>query len=334
MTPPARTALRRDSSPDAVLDATATFALEAVEGLSAIPKRIPAKYFYDAAGSQLFEQITALPEYYPTRTELEILRASTGELSRLLPAGAAIVEFGSGSTTKVRILLQATAMPAAYVPVDISAEFLASEAARLKTDQPQLSVLPVAADFTLPFDLPPEVATRPRIGFFPGSTIGNFEPDEAVAFLRQAAAVLGATASLVIGVDLVKDPQILFDAYNDAQGVTARFNRNMLVRMNRELGANFDPDAFDHCAFYDRERQRIEMHLVSRERQQVRVAGRSFSFRAGESIHTENSYKYTVASFSVLAQAAGWVNRAVLLDANRYFSVHVLECEQQGTARR
>ena len=327
MTALAPTARRRRNSGDKPIVAATAFAIDVLEGLCAVPKRIPSKYFYDVAGSQLFEQITELPEYYPTRTELEILRTHAGRLLSLLPSGAAVVEFGSGSTAKARILLGAIAMPVAYVPVDISSEFLASEAARLKSDQPQLCVLPVAADFTLPFELPAAVAKHPIIGFFPGSTIGNFEPHQAVAFLRQAAGVLGPAASLVIGVDLVKDPQILFDAYNDAQGVTARFNLNLLVRINSELGANFDPASFEHHAFFNRELRRVEMHLASLRRQKVRVAGRSVDFRAGETIHTENSYKYTVPSFTALAHGAGWLSRAVFTDPNQYFSVHVLQRE-------
>lgn len=323
----APTARQRRDSGDKPLAVAAAFATDVLEGLCAAPKRIPSKYFYDAAGSALFEQITELPEYYPTRTEFGILRTDTGGLRSLLPARAAIVEFGSGSTAKARILLDAVAAPVAYVPVDISSEFLAHEAKRLKSDQPQLCVLPVAADFTQTFKLPAAVAGHPVIGFFPGSTIGNFEPHQAVAFLRQAAEVLGPTASFVIGVDLIKDPQILFDAYNDAQGVTARFNLNLLVRINRELGANFDLASFEHHAFFNRELRRVEMHLASLRRQKVRVAGRNIDFRAGETIHTENSYKYTIPSFAALAHGAGWLSRAVFTDPNQYFSVHVLQSE-------
>jgi dimethylhistidine N-methyltransferase len=319
MTVLARSALR----PDGVADTAATLATDAVEGLTAAPKRIPAKYFYDAAGSQLFQQITELPEYYPTRTELQILTARRHELGALIPSGAALVEFGSGSTEKARLLLQAAAF-AVYVPVDISGEFLAEEAGRLKRDLPQLLILPVAGDFAEPFALPPEARSRLRVGFFPGSTIGNFEPFQACAFLRHIAGVLGHDATLIVGVDLVKDPETLFKAYNDSQGITARFNRNVLVRMNRELGANFDPCAFEHHAFYNRELSRIEMHLASRKRQKIRVAGRSIELRAGETIHTENSYKYTIDKFAALAQGAGWMSRAVFTDPRHYFSIHVL----------
>ena len=315
----ARSALR----PDGVADTALVFAVDVVEGLTASPKRIPAKYFYDATGSQLFQQITELPEYYPTRTEMQILTSRRQQLGALLPSGAALVEFGSGSTEKARIVLQAAAF-AVYVPVDISGDFLAEEVSRLKGDLPQLLVLPVAGDFVEPFVLPAEARARLRVGFFPGSTIGNFEPFQACAFLRHIAGVLGADATLIVGVDLVKDPETLFKAYNDSQGITARFNRNVLVRMNRELGANFDPCAFEHHAFYNRELSRIEMHLASRKRQKVRVAGRTIELRAGETIHTENSYKYTVDTFAALAQGAGWVSRAVFTDPRHYFSIHVL----------
>jgi dimethylhistidine N-methyltransferase len=319
MTVLARTALQ----PDGVADTASAFATDVVEGLTATPKRIPAKYFYDAAGSQLFQQITALPEYYPTRTELQILTTRRHQLAALLPPDAALVEFGSGSTEKARIVLEAAGF-AVYVPVDISGEFLAEEVGRLKRDLPQLLVLPVAGDFVEPFALPAEAQSRLRVGFFPGSTIGNFEPFQASAFLRHIAGVLGAGATLIVGVDLVKDPETLFKAYNDSQGITARFNRNVLVRMNRELGANFDPCAFEHHAFYNRELSRIEMHLASRKRQKVRVAGRTIELRAGETIHTENSYKYTIDTFAALAQGAGWVSRAVFTDPQHYFSIHVL----------
>src|SRR4051812_13318194 len=211
------------------------FARDVLQGLSAHPKSLPPKYFYDQTGSELFEQITALPEYYPTRCELRILREHAPEIARLLPAGAALVEFGSGSSKKVRLLLQAAPQLVSYVPVDISADFLQQEAARLQRDFP-VAVEPVAADFTEPFELPPSVSSLRRCGFFPGSTIGNFEPYQAATFLRHAGQVLGEDAILIVGVDLEKDAGILHQAYNDAQGVTAAFNLNLLKRINRELG--------------------------------------------------------------------------------------------------
>jgi dimethylhistidine N-methyltransferase len=302
---------------------TSAFASDVIDGLSQQPKRLSPKYFYDAMGSELFEQITLLPEYYPTRTELGILRDRGGAISAIIPDGAALVEFGAGATTKVRLLLDQCAF-AAYVPVDISGDFLKAQADALRKDFPALDVYPVAADFTAPFALPDAVKAMPKVGFFPGSTLGNFEPHEACVFLRSARDILGHDAQLVIGVDLEKDERVLHEAYNDAAEVTARFNLNVLVRINRELGGNFDISAFSHRAIYNRERHRIEMHLISRKAQSVRVLGRNFSFRAGESIHTENSYKYSLARFTALARAAGWTPSASWTDAAGMFSVHAL----------
>jgi dimethylhistidine N-methyltransferase len=299
------------------------FARDVIAGLSARRKTLSAKYFYDDRGSALFEQITTLPEYYPTRTELGILAQRAPDIARLIPAGAALIEFGSGSTVKARIVL-ATAAVAAYVPVDISAGFLNSEAGRLKRDLPRLQILPVAADFTKPFDLPAAIRARPRVGFFPGSTIGNFEPVEAEKFLRHAARLLGGGAHFIVGVDLVKDAAVLDAAYNDAAGVTAEFNLNLLRRINRELGADFDLERFRHRALFDPARSRIEMHIESRAAQTIRLDGRAIAFAAGETIHTENSYKYTIESFRTLAARAGWTSVAAWTDAAGYFSVHAL----------
>jgi dimethylhistidine N-methyltransferase len=300
------------------------FARDVVSGLTARPKRLPPKYFYDEAGAQLFEEITALPEYYPTRCELAILRERAADIARFFPEGSALVEFGSGSSRKVRILLAAAPTIAAYVPVDISSEMLSQEAEALRRDHPQLAVLPVEADFTQPFVLPAAVASRARTGFFPGSTIGNFEPHEACAFLRHAGRTLGGGAGLIIGVDLVKEASILHAAYNDAAGVTAKFNLNLLARINRELDGDFDLASFSHKAFYNSVRQRIEMHLVSKQRQKVKVAGRVIEFRAGETIHTENSYKYTLETFGALARGSGWTPKSVWTDAGGNFSIHAL----------
>ena len=301
-----------------------SFAAEALAGLTAIPKRVPPKFFYDSAGSDLFERITELAEYYPTRCELEILRAHAADIAALIPRGTALIEFGSGSSRKTRLLLGAASTIAAYVPVDISAEFLRQQALGLHAEYPDVAMLPVAADFLSPFDLPAQVSALPRVGFFPGSTIGNLEAHEAAAFLQQAGRILGAGAVLVIGVDLIKDEKVLFKAYNDSTGVTAEFNRNVLTRMNRELSANFDLASFEHHAFYNVERSRIEMHLASLRRQRVSVCGVSIAFRAGETIHTESSYKYTIESFQCLARGAGWMPVTVWTDASKYFSVHVL----------
>src|SRR4051812_499579 len=288
----ARTALRYSARYEAA--ASETFAEHVIHGLGDRPKWLSAKYFYDSTGSDLFEQITALPEYYPTRTELGILEKNARAMSAYIPLAAALVEFGTGSTRKARILLNASPQISAYVPVDISAEFLGTQAAALRRDVSNLAILPVAADFTRDFDLPPQIRARPRVGFFPGSTIGNFEPEDAAEFLRQAARILGHGATMIVGIDLIKDEAVLNAAYDDAAGVTAKFNLNVLARMNRELGGNFDTSAFRHRAFYNAEGHRIEMHLESLKDQTVTVAGRTFDFARGETIHTENSYKYTV----------------------------------------
>jgi dimethylhistidine N-methyltransferase len=302
---------------------TSAFALDALEGLTHTPKTLSPKYFYDAAGSDLFEQITLLPEYYPTRTELGILRDRGAEIAKLIPKGAALVEFGAGATTKVRLLLQNCAF-AAYVPVDISGEFLGLQANALRKDFPDLAVHPVIGDFTKSFELPADVRNMPKVGFFPGSTIGNFEPEEASRFLCRAAEILGKDALLILGVDLEKDEGLLHAAYNDAADVTAKFNLNLLVRMNRELGANFDASSFAHRAVYNRRQHRIEMHLFSRKAQKVRLCGRTISFAANESIHTENSYKYSIPRLAALAKASGWRLDTSWTDANGMFSVHAL----------
>jgi len=305
------------------------FGRDVIAGLTARPKTLPPKYFYDEAGAQLFEAITATPEYYPTRCEMEILRDRASEIAQFTPQGSALVEFGSGSSRKARLVLAATPGIAAYVPVDISSKMLADEAQTLRRDWPHLRVIPVEADFSEPFTLPPDVAALPRVGFFPGSTIGNFEPHEACAFMRHAGRMLGREAVLIIGVDLIKDADILNAAYDDAAGITAKFNLNLLTRINRELGANFDPAAFSHHAFYNAERHRIEMHLASKKRQKVKVAGRVIDFRLGETIHTENSYKYSVESFLALARGSGWSPLATWTDTGGRFSVHVLRFEKE-----
>jgi dimethylhistidine N-methyltransferase len=318
-----------------VVDAAATeFATDVVNGLTADPKRLSPKYFYDHAGSDLFEQITELPDYYPTRTEVAILNAHAADISALIPPNAALIEFGSGSSTKTRIVLSAAETLGAYVPVDISGQFLHQQVVALRCEYPKLQVLPVAADFTKPFALPEAVRMMPRVGFFPGSTIGNFEPHEAAAFLRHAGCILGRGATFIVGVDLVKDTQVLQRAYNDAQGVTAKFNLNLLTRINRELGAKFNEACFEHHAFFNRERSRIEMHLASLKRQRIKVCGECVEFRAGETIHTESSYKYSVESFGALARGAGWTPTTVWTDAQNYFSVHVLTLPNGGNGRR
>jgi dimethylhistidine N-methyltransferase len=305
-------------------------AADVLEGLRATPKRLPPKYFYDATGSRLFEQITKAPEYYLTRCELGILRENAAAIAKLIPPGACLVEFGSGSSVKVRILLQAAAQIAAYVPVDIAADVLEREAGVLRQDFPKLSVAPLAGDFTRTVELPASMKAMPKVGFFPGSTIGNFEPHEAAAFLRNAGGILGRDSILIIGVDLIKDSAILNAAYNDTAGITEAFNLNLLARINRELGADFKVETFEHHAFYNRERHRIEMHLASAKRQKVKVCGETIDFRAGETIHTENSYKYSVQSFDALARGSSWTPAGVWTDAKSYFSVHALKCGEKG----
>ena len=303
-------------------DERAAFAADVLSGLKAAPKRLLPKYFYDDAGSLLFERITELPEYYPTRTEIGILREHAVDICKLIPEGAALVEFGAGAAKKARILLRAAPQLAAYVPVDICAEMIEREAAELRADFPKLKVLPVKADITTPFTLPDEAKAAPaRVGFFPGSTIGNFEPHEAAGFLRNAAQILGKGATLIIGVDLIKPVEVLTAAYNDKAGVTAKFNCNLLKRINRELGGTFKLDCFEHHAIYNVERHRIEMHLASRKRQRVKVAGETIDFRAGETIHTENSYKYSVESLAALARGTGWTPALAWRDAKKYFSI-------------
>lgn len=290
--------------------------------LSQTPHRISPKWFYDAEGSRLFDAICELPEYYPTRTELALLDRHGPDIARRIGPGAEIVEFGAGSLRKVRLLLDALQRPAGLLPIDISAEHLWASSAQLRRDRPGLAVTPLAADLTRAgLTLPP--AAGPRVGFFPGSSIGNFEPDDALALLRRWAGWLDG--GLLIGVDLVKDPDLLHAAYNDAQGVTARFNRNLLARANAELGANFELARWAHGAFYHPALQRIEMHLISRCDQVVQLCGLSQPVAEGESLHTENSYKYTVAGFQRLAERAGFRPEGVWVDGRRWFSLHWLK---------
>jgi dimethylhistidine N-methyltransferase len=282
------------------------FENDVLEGLALPQKTISAKHLYDEEGSRLFEAITELPEYYPTRTEIGLLESAAPEIASFISDGATLVEFGSGASTKTRLILDAAPQTAVYVPVDISEEALAAAAAAINADYPKLIVAPLAGDFTEVIDLPEAALGRPRTGFFPGSTIGNFEHDDAVAFMAAARRLLRSGAQFVVGVDLVKDVAVLEAAYDDAQGVTAAFNKNLLTRINRELDGDFDLEAFDHRAIWNADKSRIEMHLVSKKDQTVRLAGQTFSFRAGETIHTENSHKFTPEGFEALAEKAGW----------------------------
>lgn len=300
------------------------FRAAVVDGLSQPQKRLPSKYFYDERGSKLFEQITQLPEYYPTRTEVALLRTHAVEFAELIGPHASLVEFGSGSSTKVRILLDALEAPSAYIPIDISREHLIESAKELADAYPDLRVVPVAADYTQPLELPDIPDEVVRIGFFPGSTIGNFAYAEAVDFLHTVATELGTDNGLLIGVDLKKDPAILHAAYNDAAGITAEFNLNILHHINRELGADFNLDGFTHDARWQPEKGRIEMHLVSNGKQTVSVDGHKFEFVEGESIHSEDSHKYTIAEFHALAAEAGWRAYRHWTDADNLFSIHYL----------
>lgn len=305
--------------------ATAAFRADVLAGLGAPRKALPPKYFYDEAGSRLFDLICRLPEYYPTRTELQILTARARDIAAAAGRRATLIEFGSGSSEKVRLLLDAMEEPAGYVPIDISGAHMRAAVARLARDYPSLAMVPVEADFTRPLALPAAAGEGRRLGFFPGSTIGNFTPDAATAFLANAGAVLGPGAALVVGFDLAKAAEVLDAAYNDRQGVTAAFNLNLLARINRELGANFDLARFRHSAFYDPSEGRVEMHLESLADQSVRIDGETVAFARGETIHTENSYKYTLSAFALMAQRAGWTGRATWTDARGWFAVAVLE---------
>lgn len=298
------------------------FAAAALAGLTKHQKELPSKFFYDEDGSRLFDRICELPEYYPTRTEIALFRAKAGEIARAIGPDVELIEFGAGSLLKARMILEALKTPRAYVPIDISGDYLRQMAAKLERALPNVPVHPVVADFTKPLKLPATSARR--AGFFPGSTIGNLTYGEALVFLCRAAALLKG-GGLLIGVDLVKDPSILHAAYNDAAGVTEAFNKNMLVRANRELDANFDLDAFAHYAFYNPPHRRIEMHLMSLKAQKVSVAGTSISFSEGETIHTENSLKYTPDGFRALAREAGFTPKQMWTDPDRLFSVHWLE---------
>ena len=303
----------------------AALVADAVSGLSAPRKTLPCKWLYDAEGARLFEAITRLPEYYPTRTETKILTEQAEAIAAAIGPGVAVVEFGPGDGAKAELLLAGLHAPAAYVPVDIAPEWLEAAASRVASARPGLPVLPVVADFTQPFALPKRIGAAPRLGFFPGSTIGNFEAAEATAFLRRAHATLGAGSRMLLGADLVKDPAVLEAAYDDAAGVTAAFNLNLLHRLNREAGADFDLAGFVHRAIWNPALERVEMHLVALRPQLVHLAGREIRFAEAETIHTESSHKYRPAGLEALAAAAGWRAAAMWTDPARLFSVWLLE---------
>jgi len=295
---------------------------DVIAGLSLPQKSLPPKYFYDAEGSRLFERICRLPEYYPTRAELSLTRAHLAAIARFAGGGCELVEYGSGASLKTRLLIRAL-RPSAYVPVDISVDALAGASRRLAREFSWLHIFAVTGDFSQPLRLPVfrARAGRRRVVYFPGSTIGNLVPEEAQAFLKMTRGQVGRAGAMLVGVDLKKDASVLHAAYNDARGVTAAFNLNLLRRINRELGADFDLRHFRHYAFYNPAPGRIEMHLVSLRRQAVRLGAYRFEFAPGETIHTENSYKYSVEEFSALAADAGFRAAHLWQDARRRFAL-------------
>jgi dimethylhistidine N-methyltransferase len=304
----------------------ANFRDDVLSGLTQHPKRLSPKYFYDAVGSSLFDAICGLEEYYPTRTETALMQKHASEIAAQLGARCALVEFGSGMSRKSQLLIAASA-PAVYVPIDISRDTLLAAADTLVRVFPGLHVVAICADYSLPLSMPTLAAFAPRrrVIFFPGSTIGNFDPEDAVAFLRNTAAIAGSDGGLLIGVDLKKDKAVLDAAYDDPQGVTAAFNLNLLARINRELGADFDVRAFRHRAMYVADRGRIEMHLESLRSQSVSIGATRIDFERGETIHTENSYKYSVDEFQSLAARAGFSARQCWVDERRLFSIHYMQ---------
>jgi L-histidine N-alpha-methyltransferase len=327
MVPPAGAQLRlwQGSSRESAYE---PFVADILAGLREHPKRIAPIYFYDARGSALFDRICELPEYYPTRTEVQILTDHGQDIAREIGEDALLVEFGSGSSMKTRLLLDRLPTLSAYVPVDISRTHLLNAAQGIAEAYPALEVLPVCADFTQPFTVPrPHRAFRRTVVFFPGSTIGNFDAPEALSLMRVMRETAGTAGGLLIGVDLVKDPAVLVRAYDDAAGVTAAFNLNVLRRLNRELLADFDLASFRHRAVWNAAASRIEMHLVSTRAQRATLADAHIDFAAGEPIVTEHCHKYTVAGFGAQAAGAGWAARTRWLDANAAFSVHYLQAD-------
>lgn len=297
---------------------------EVLAGLRSSPKQLPPKLFYDATGAALFERICTLPEYYLTRAELEILTARREEIAALAGARCAVIEYGSGAGVKIRLLLDSVDA-VAYVPIDISGEQLGRVAGQIAEDYPALAVRPLLADYTQPLQLPALPAGARRLAFFPGSTIGNFHPAEATAFLRRVRRTLGDGGALVLGVDRVKDARILDAAYDDAAGVTAAFNLNLLRRLNRELGANFDLERFAHRAFFNRKASRVEMHLESLADQVVTLGGERIAFEAGETIWTESSYKYDESRLTEIAAASGFAIERLWTDGQGLFWVALLK---------
>lgn len=302
------------------------FRADVLAGLSGQPRAIPARWFYDRRGSELFEAITDLPEYYPTRTETGILGAIAADLAKRVPFGSALIEFGSGSSAKTPLVIDAI-HPAAYVPIDISGDFLRQSASALSGRFPTMLTVPVEADFMRPIDLPRAVAGMRRIGFFPGSTVGNLDPASAADLLQAMRTSLGEGSLLLIGMDRIKDAGVLVPAYDDVAGVTAAFNRNLLDRINRELAGTIPVDAFAHEARWNDERARIEMHLVATRDVSFTVDGQPFAMAAGESIHTENSHKYGPRDARMLLHTGGWTPLAEWTDADDRFAVILAEAQ-------
>lgn len=295
-----------------------------IKGLGETQKTLPCRFFYDQRGSALFEKITEQPEYYPTRIEAAILEAKARSIAELTPPGSVLIEYGSGSSRKTQILLENLTSLAAYIPIDVSKSALIDAKLRLNKLFPALNVLPFEGDFTQEITLPPNLSQRPRLGFFPGSTIGNFTPPEAAKLLAKMGTNIRRDGRLILGVDLVKDEQVFVAAYNDKAGVTAAFNLNLLERANREIEADFNLTQFAHEAIFNPDQSRVEMHLVSLRKQIVNIGDCSFTFQEGERIHTENSYKYTVPQFQALAKSAGWLPHEVWTDNRDLFSLHEL----------
>ena len=307
------------------------FRAEVLAGLARRPRAIQARWFYDRRGSELFEAITDLPEYYPTRTERGLLATHAADIAALAGPGRVVVEFGSGSSAKTPLLLGAVA-PAAYVPIDISGAFLRDSAAALSAAFPGLPVHPLEGDFLHPLALPSAIGDAPRLGFFPGSTIGNMGGGAAVDLLRAMAGTLGGHAQLLIGIDRIKDPAILVPAYDDAAGVTAAFNLNLLHRINRELAADVPVDAFRHLAIWNDDAARIEMHLEAVRDLAFTVAGDRFAMAAGDTIHTENSHKYGLRDARLLLRAGGWAPLAEWTDADGLFALILAEARPEPAA--
>jgi dimethylhistidine N-methyltransferase len=306
---------------------------DVLRGLSGPRKTLPSKYFYDAEGSRLFEAICQLPEYYVTRIETALLARIAPELAAFVAHGAALVEFGSGASAKTRLILDAAPQIDLYVPIDISGAALSQAADAISADYPSLQVIPLVEDFTNVLRLPPALRRRPIVGFFPGSTIGNFEPGEAERFLRRVRSLLGDGAMLVIGADLAKSPEVLLPAYDDALGVTATFNRNVLARINRELGATLDVNAFDHRAVWNEAESRVEMYLVSTRDQTTQIGNRTIALAKGEAIHIENSHKYRPEAFQALVERSGWRSSTMWTSDGPAFGVFLLTTESaEGVA--